>query len=70
MTIRRGVFKAQDLLKLPTPPLDSVLTSLLSHIVRCAGNVEKLSLIREAVMEVIKFIDETIREERDADRIN
>lgn len=63
MSILRSGFKAQDLLRVgPVPPLDTCWTYLLSHIVRCGGDKQKLALIRQGLYEIDNFIVECLSE--------
>lgn len=57
--IKQGTFKATDLLKVDCPSFDVTLTHLLAHVVRCAGNREKLDMVREALREIDQFIAAT-----------
>lgn len=61
--IQHKAFRVQDLVKVDTPSLDSTLTSMLAHIVRCGGNKEKLTLIREALGEIDQFLVECLMEQ-------
>lgn len=68
--IRRAQFKASDLLKIKTLSVDEIMTHFLSHIVRCAGDREKLTLLRQALFEIDNFIVETLSENKTEDNVN